>query len=106
MTIFRNGAYVQGTTQNFTTSGSTQYSNVVGPNTSTIRVATSQNTWIQVGNATITNGNVSGNITANAGNAMLLPTGAVELFVAYPSNTQVAFLQVSTAGNISITELV
>ena len=106
MTVIRNGAYVQGTTQNFATSLSSQNSNVVGNTTGIIRVATNQDTWVNVATpAFYANGTVSSNIVAYTANAMLIPAGGVEFFAATENKTQVAFLAVATVGNISITEL-
>lgn len=107
MTLIRNGAYVQGTTQNFVTSNlSSQYSNVVGNATGIIRVAVNQDTWVNVASASFyANGKISGNVVAYAANAMLMPAGGVEFFATLESATQVAFLGVSANGNISITEL-
>ena len=96
MTTFRNGAYIPGTTQNFTTSGSSQFSVAVGANTSIVRVAVNQDTYVVIGSA---------NPVATV-NSMFIPAGKVEFFATTPGVTQVAFLQVSAAGKISITELI
>ena len=106
MTIVRQGAYLQGTTQNFNTTGSSQYANVVGPTTGIVRVAVNQDTYIQIGNVTRnSSGNITANVSVNAGNGMLIPAGGVEFFASYEGNTQIAFQLVLNAGNISITEL-
>ena len=96
MTTFRNGAYIPGTTQNFVTSGASQYSSPVGSKTGIIRVAVNQDTFIAVG---------SGNPTANT-SCMLMPAGRVDFFATDEGGTQVAFIKSATSGNISITELV
>jgi len=96
MTTFRNGAYIPGTNQSYTTSTSmAANSNPVGATTGIIRVAVNQDTFVAVGN---------GVTTANA-NCMLLPAGRVDFFATNESLTQIAFLAVKTAGNITITEL-
>ncbi len=106
MTIVRQGAYLPGTTQNFNTTSSSQYANVVGSTTGIVRVAVNQDTYVQIGNVTRnTSGNIIGNVSVTVGNAMLIPAGGVEFFASYEANTQIAFQQVLNPGNICITEL-
>ena len=95
MTTIRNGAFVPGITQNFATSGSSSHSNAVSATTGIVRVAVNQDTYVTVG---------TNNPTANV-NCMLMPAGDVEWFACMESSSQIAFIQVSTAGIISITEL-
>jgi hypothetical protein len=95
MTLFRNGAYLPGTTQNFTTTASSQNSNAVGSSTGIIRIAVNQDTYVALGNATPTANNT----------CMMIPAGHVELVCVTESASEVAFVQVTTGGRISITEL-
>jgi hypothetical protein len=88
---FRKGAYYPGTSQGITTSGSTQAFAALQPDTSIIRVAVNQDTYISL----------SGPATAAS---LLMPAGSVEFF-AVEATTVVAALQVTTAGRVSLTEL-
>jgi hypothetical protein len=90
----RNGAYVPGTVQNITTSASSQVSSAVGANTSIIRVAVNQDTYVAFGSAP----------TANTA-CMLMAGGSSEFIAVQPGVTKVAVLQVSTSGIASITQL-
>lgn len=90
----RNGAFVPGTTQNITTSGSSQQSAVVGSTTSIIRVACQQDTYVAFGS----------NPTASA-SSMIIFGGSTEYIAVQPGTTIVAVLQVSSPGAVSITEL-
>lgn len=90
----RNGAFVPGVTQNITTSGSAQSSNVVGNTTSIIRITCKQDTYIELGSTP----------TATA-NSMVILGGTTELISVEPGVTAVSVLQVSAAGIVSITEL-
>jgi hypothetical protein len=95
--LLRKGAYLPGTTQNFTTSGSSQVSSAFGSSTSVIRVAVLADTYIALGGSSIT----------ATTSSMLIPAGKVELIAVGlgTGSTYIAFLQVSAAGRISITEL-
>ena len=95
MSYIRQGSYLPGTTQNFTTSGTSQATGAVGNTTSIVRVAVTENTYVEVG---------VGNTTATA-NSLVIPAGGVEFFAVAPTTGNVAVLQVSTAGIASITEL-
>jgi hypothetical protein len=90
----RNGAFVPGTTQNITTSGSAQASNAVGNTSSIIRVTCQQDTYVALGSAP----------TATA-NSMIILGGSTEYMSVEPGTTIVSVLQVSSAGIVSITEL-
>lgn len=90
---FRKGAYVPGPSVGYTTSGGSQQSAAFSANVSIVRVAVNQDTYVAVGL----------NPTANA-NSLMMPAGSVEFFAVVESE-QVAFLQVSQAGRISVTEL-
>jgi hypothetical protein len=90
----RKGAYIPGTVQNITTTGSSQQSSAVGAGSSIIRVAVNQDTYIAVG----------ANPTATT-SSMMMPAGAVEFLAVTGGVTKVAVLQVSSAGVVSITEL-
>jgi hypothetical protein len=96
MLTVRKGAYNPGTIQNGTTSGSSQSFSAIGATTSVIRVAVNQDTWVLLSTSAAT-------VSATTG--MLIPAGGVEFFVATPGQTIVSYLQVSTAGNICLTEL-
>lgn len=91
---FRKGAYYPGTSQGITTSAVATSSSALQADTSIIRVAVNQDTYVALGN---------GSATATA-NGLLMPAGCVEFF-AVSSDTVVSVLQVSTAGRVSITEL-
>lgn len=89
----RKGAYitVPATTYNNVTSGTS--ANVTLSATASIaRVAVNADTWVALAG------------TAYTANATLLPSGGVEFF-AVSGSSKIAFMQVSTAGNISISEL-
>lgn len=90
---FRKGAYIPGTSVGYTTSGSSQQSSAMSANASIVRVAVNQDTYVAVGESP----------TATA-NSLMMPAGSVEFF-AVVEGQQVAFLQVSTAGRITVTEL-
>lgn len=90
----RKGAFVPGTTQNITTSGSSQASDAVGQDTSIIRIACQQDTYVELGSTP----------TASSG-SMLISGGSTEFLSVEPNTTKVAVLQVTTAGIVSITEL-
>ena len=90
----RNGAFVPGTTQNITTSGSAVSSNAVGNTTAIIRVTCQQDTYVELGTAP----------TATA-NSMIILGGSTEFLAVEPGQTIVSLLQVSTAGIVCITEL-
>jgi hypothetical protein len=90
----RKGAYIPGTVQNITTSGSSQQSSAVGSGTSIVRIAVNQDTYIAVG----------ANPTASS-STMLMPAGSVEFIAVTGGVTKVAVLQVSSSGVASITEL-
>jgi len=95
--LLRKGAYAPGTTQNFATSGSSQVSAAFGTSTSVIRVAVQADTYIALGGSSVTATNSS----------MIIPAGQIE-FIAVGTGTgftYIAFLQVTTSGYISITEL-
>ena len=93
--IYRKGAYYPGTTQNGTTTTSSQRTSVFNSTTSIIRVAVQNDTYIQPINSTGTTATI---------NSMIVPSGGVE-FLAVPENSYLAYLQVSSGGWISITEL-
>jgi len=95
MSYIRQGSYLPGTTTNITTSGSSQAAGAVGNVTSIVRVAVTENTYVEVG---------VGNTTATA-NSLVIPAGGVEFFAVTPATGNVAVLQVSAAGIASITEL-
>lgn len=90
----RKGAYIPGTVQNITTSGSSQQSSAVGSGTTIIRIAVNTDTYVAIG----------ANPTASTG-SMLMPAGDVEFLAVTAGVTKVAVLQVSAAGVASITEL-
>ena len=90
---FRKGAYVPGTSVGYTTSGSSQQSSAASATASIVRVAVNQDTYVAVGDSP----------TATA-NSLMMPAGSVEFF-AVTEGQKVAFLQVSAAGRISVTEL-
>jgi hypothetical protein len=91
----KNGAFYPGTTQNGTTTTSSQYTNAFGSTTSIIRVAVQNDTYIQPINSTSTTATV---------NSMVIPGGGVE-FLTVPYNSRIAYLQVSSGGWVSVTEL-
>ena len=64
----RNGAFVPGTTQNITTSGSAQSSSNVGVTTAIIRITCQQDTYVELGS--------SPNATANS---MVILGGSTEI---------------------------
>lgn len=90
----RNGAFVPGVTQNIVSSGASQQSAVVGSDTSIIRIACQQDTYIAIGS----------NPTANTG-CMMISGGSTEFLAVEPGTTIVALLQVGSSGVVSITEL-
>jgi hypothetical protein len=90
----RKGAYIPGTIQNFTTSGTSQASSAVGSGTTIVRIAVNQDTYIALGSAP----------TATT-SSMLMPAGGVEFLAVTSGVTKIAVLQVSSAGIASITEL-
>jgi len=90
----RKGAYIPGTIQNITTSGSSQASSAVGSNTSIVRIAVNADTYVAVGS----------NPTATS-SSMMMPSGAVEFIAVTAGTDKVAVLQVSAAGVASIVEL-
>lgn len=95
MAYLIQGAFVPGTVQNITTSGSSQATaNAVGSTTSIVRVAVNQDTYVSIG-ATPT----------ASSSSMLIPAGGVEFLAVQPGSTKVAVIQVSTSGVASITEL-
>jgi hypothetical protein len=96
MLTVKKGAYNPGTTQNGSTTSSSQSFSVVGSATAIIRVAVNQDTYVLLSTAAA---------TVTSSNGMLIPAGGVEFFVSVPGQTIVSYLQVSTAGNICLTEL-
>ncbi len=90
---FRKGAYIPGTSYGYTTTGASQQSASMSATASIVRVAVNQDTYISVGT----------NPTATSNSAMM-PAGSVE-FYAVTEGDKVAFLQVSDAGRITVTEL-
>jgi len=90
----RNGAYVPGTAQTFSSSSSSQTSNAVGANTSIIRVAVTQDTFVAFGSSPVAN-------TA----ALLMTAGSSEFISVQPGITKVAFIQSSASGTVNIVEL-
>lgn len=95
MSYVRQGSYLPGTTVNIATSGSSQAAGAVSSVTSIVRVAVTENTYVEVG---------VGNVTATA-NSMVIPAGGVEFLAVTPSTGNVAVLQVTAAGIASITQL-
>jgi hypothetical protein len=93
--IYRKGAYYPGTTQNKTTTTSSRYTSAFDTNTSIIRVGVQNDTYVQPITSTSTTATI---------NSMIIPGGGVEFF-AVDSGQRVAFLQVSSSGWISVTEL-
>jgi len=93
--IFKKGAYYPGTTQNQTTTGTSQYTNVFGTYTSIVRVAVQNDTYVQP---------IATTATLATSNSMIIPGGGVE-FLAVTGGTRLAHLQVSSGGWISITQL-
>jgi len=93
MTV-KNGAYKFINVQNITTSGSSQQSSAFGDDTRIIRVATTQDTYIELGT----------NPTATT-SSFLMPAGSIEFLRVNPSS-KIAVIQVTTAGRISIAEIV
>ena len=89
----RKGAYitVPATTYNTVTSG-TSANVTLSASASIARVAVNADTWIAIAG------------TAYTANATLLTAGATEFF-AVSASSKIAFMQVTTAGNISIAEL-
>jgi len=105
MLTVKKGAYNPGVTQNFTTTSSCAVSSPVGSNTTIVRVAVNQDTWVLLGPGLTTSAfTVTSNLATN--NAFLIPAGGVEFFVVDGiAGTIVAFAYNTTAGQISITEL-
>lgn len=95
MSYIRQGSYLPGDTVNISTSGTSQASGAVGNLTSIVRVAVTENTYVEVG---------TGNTEATT-NSMMMPSGTVEFFAVEPGTGNVAVRQVSTSGIASITEL-
>jgi len=89
----RKGAYVPGTVQNISTNSSSQTSNAVGANTTIVRVAVTQDTYVEI---------IANTATANS---MLMTGGSSEFLAVVPGTTTVSVLQVANAGIASITEL-
>jgi hypothetical protein len=94
MSYLRQGAYSPGTTTNFTTSGSSQATAVVGNTTSIVRVSCTEAIYVNIG----------ANPTATSGNLMI-PGGGTEFFAVEPGVSKIAVLQVSAAGVASVTQL-
>lgn len=90
----RKGAYIPGTVQNITTSGTSQASSAVGATTSIVRIAVNADTYIAVGAAPIA-----------SSSTMMLPAGSVEFIAVTGGVTKIAVIQVSASGIASITEL-
>lgn len=90
----RSGAFVPGTTQNLTSTGTTQQSAAVSSVASIIRVACQQDTFIAIG----------ANPVADT-SSMLISGGGAEFLAVVPGVTKVAVKQVSATGLVSITEL-
>lgn len=90
----RNGAFVPGITQNIISAGASQQSAVVDSNTSIIRIACQQDTFIAVGS----------NPTATA-SSMMISGGSTEFLAVIPGETKVALMQVTASGIVSITQL-
>jgi len=93
--IYRKGAYYPGTTQNKTTAGSSAVTSAFGATTTIVRVGVQNDTYVQPVVSTSTTATTS---------SMIIPAGGVEFF-AVDGGTYVAYMQVSAAGWISITEL-
>ena len=90
----RSGAFVPGTTQNLTSTGTSQQSSTVSSVASIIRIACQQDTYIEIG----------ANPVASATSMVILGGGA-EFLAVQPGVTKVAVKQISTAGLVCITEL-
>jgi hypothetical protein len=90
---FRKGAYIPGTSYGYTTTGSSQQSSAMSATVSIVRVAVNQDTYIALGS----------DPTATANSAMM-PAGSVEFF-AVTEGDKVAFLEVTAAGRVTVTEL-
>ena len=90
----RSGAFVPGTTQNLTSTGTSQQSAAVSAVASIIRVACQQDTFVSIGASPVAD-------TAS----MLISGGGAEFLAIVPGVTKVAVRQVSTSGLVSITEL-
>lgn len=90
----RNGAFVPGTTENITTSGSNQVSATVSANASIVRICCQQDTYISIGSAPVADAN-----------SMVILGGSTEFLAVEPGVTKVGVLQVSSSGIVSITEL-
>jgi hypothetical protein len=90
----RKGAYVPGTVQNFTTSGTSQASNAVASTSSIIRVTTNQDVFVSFGSSP----------TATT-SSMLMVAGSTEFISVEPGVTKVAVIQSTTSGIFSMTEL-
>lgn len=90
---FRKGAYIPGSSTGYTTTGASQQSFAFSSTVSIVRVAVNQDTYVEVGASPVA--------TANS---PMMPAGSVEFF-AVTAGQQVAFLQVSSAGRITVTEL-
>jgi len=93
--IFKKGAYYPGTTQNGTTTSTSAVTSAFSTLTSIVRVAVQSDTYVQPVTTTATTATV---------NSMIIPGGGVEFF-AVSGNTYLAYLQVSSSGWISVTEL-
>lgn len=90
----RSGAFVPGTTQNLTSTGSTQPSAAVSAVASIIRIACQQDTYIAIGAAPVADAT-----------SMVILGGGTEFIAVVPGVTKVAVKQVSASGLVSITEL-
>jgi len=90
----RNGAFVPGVTQNIVSSGASQQSAVVDANTSIIRIACQQDTYVAIGSSPVANTS-----------CMMISGGSTEFLAVEPGITKVAILQVGSAGIVSITQL-
>lgn len=89
---FRQRAFVPGTNQVMTTSGSTQQSAAVGSKTTVVRIAATADAFFEIG----------ANPTATT-SSMVIPGGTVD-FLAIAPGHKVAVLQVALAGKVSVTE--
>lgn len=90
--IFRKGAVKPGTNHNITSSATSQA--VSGITSYVVRIATTEDIYVDIG------------ATATASTAsMIVPKGAIEL-LAIDDGEEIAVLQVTTSGTVSITELV
>lgn len=94
--LMRDGAYAIGNNQNITSSiSSSTVTSAMLTATSIVRVATNTDIWIAIGTAP----------QAFAANSAIIPGGGVEFFAVNGGTDKVAVLAISTAGNVSISEL-